>query len=92
MVACQQLRTHETLNSDFYLHVTSKGIVEDCHRVRFAPYKFCYDNTDLDFMESGLSLDVNNWDKIDDFNWLSLDQASPNWSLLPENERLDNWN
>lgn len=90
-VACQQLRTHETRDSEFYLHVTSKGIIEDCNQVRFAPYNFTYENSDSDFKESGLALEVNNWDKIDDFNWLSSDQASPNWSILPEEERKKEW-
>jgi hypothetical protein len=76
VVACQQLRTHETTDSDFYLHVTSKGIVEDCSRTRFAPYSFRYDGSDDDFAESGLSSDVNHWNEIDDFNWLSSDQVS----------------
>ena len=92
MVACQQLRTHETTESDFYLHVTSKGIIEDCHLTRFAPYKFSYEGSVTDVLESGLSSDVNNWDDIDDFNWLSSDQPSPNWSLIPEEERVQDWN
>ena len=29
----------------------------------------------------------NNWNLIDDFNWLSL-EPSPNWSILPEDERV----
>ena len=30
---------------------------------------------------------INNWDDVDDFNWLAADKASPNWSILPEAER-----
>lgn len=30
VLACQQLRVHTTTNSDFYLHVTSRAIIEDC--------------------------------------------------------------
>jgi hypothetical protein len=63
VVACQQLRTHETFDSDFYLHVTSKGIIEDCDRVRFAAYAFCYDGCDDDMAASGLGA-TNNWDKV----------------------------
>eukprot|EP00041_Stephanoeca_diplocostata_P013881 m.247982 g.247982 ORF g.247982 m.247982 type:complete len:68 (+) comp19501_c0_seq11:1785-1988(+) len=32
---------------------------------------------------SGLRRDVNNWDKVDDFNWLNPTEASPNWSIMP---------
>lgn len=39
-LACQQLRVHDTKGTDFYLHVTSKAIIEDCNTVRFAPYTY----------------------------------------------------
>ena len=29
--------------------------------------------------------------QIGDFNWLSTDRPSPNWSILPETERRANW-
>ena len=29
--------------------------------------------------------------QIGDFNWLSTDKPSPNWSILPETERRANW-
>lgn len=29
----------------------------------------------------------NLWDQVDDFKWLKVDQ-SPNWTVLPEEERL----
>ena len=31
--------------------------------------------------------EVNNWDKIEDFNWLSSSAPSPHWNVLPENQR-----
>ena len=31
--------------------------------------------------------EVNNWDKIEDFNWLSSSAPSPNWNILPESQR-----
>lgn len=30
----------------------------------------------------------NHWDEVDDFKWLKSEH-SPNWSILPENERLN---
>ncbi len=29
----------------------------------------------------------NQWDQVDDFKWLKTEH-SPNWSILPEGERL----
>ena len=31
--------------------------------------------------------EVNNWDKIEDFNWLSSSAPSPNWDVLLESQR-----
>lgn len=30
---------------------------------------------------------TNHWDQVDDFKWLKAEH-SPNWSILPEEERL----
>jgi len=89
VLACQQLRTHTTSGSIFYLKVTSKGIVEDCKELRFAPYALTYPGLEGHMNLSGLSPEVNNWDKIDDFNWLHTGKQSPNWSILPPEERQD---
>lgn len=82
-LACQQLRIHETRNTDFFVHVTSKAIIEDSQNVRFGIYKLSYDGIEEHYQMSGLNKNVNNWDKIDDFNWLAVDKPSPNWSTIP---------
>lgn len=87
-IACQQLRVHNTLDCDFYIHVTTKAIIEDSQRVRFAPYNFYYPDLDIHFGLSGLKTDRNNWHEIDDFNWLVTNKQSPNWSLIPVEERI----
>lgn len=87
-VACQQLRVHQTLSTDFYIHVTTKAIIEDSDKVRFAPYTFSYENLVEDFHISGLDPHSNNWDKVDDFNWLVNSKQSPHWSVIDENERI----
>jgi len=87
VVSCQQLRTHSTTNSDIYLHTTARAIIEDCKGIRVAPYNWSYPCIDQDFTDSGLNRSVNNWDQIGDFNWLSVDKPSPNWSILPEHDR-----
>uniref|UniRef100_A0A1E1W7X5 C-CAP/cofactor C-like domain-containing protein n=1 Tax=Pectinophora gossypiella TaxID=13191 RepID=A0A1E1W7X5_PECGO len=92
VTACQQLRMHTSNKCDIYLHVTSKGIVEDCSEIRTAPYNLYYEDLDKHFNMSSLDRNTNNWDGLDDFNWLAPDIPSPNWSILDVNERIDNWN
>lgn len=91
VLACQQLRIHSTVNSHFYIHVTSKAIVEDCSSVKFAPYNWKYDDLEEHYALTGLNRYRNNWDKVDDFNWLAADAHSPNWSILEESERITSW-
>jgi hypothetical protein len=91
VIACQQLRTHSTTKSSFYLHVTSRGIVEDCNNVKFAPYNLEYPELNEHYAVAGLDQSRNNWDDIDDFNWLASDKHSPNWSLIPECDRAKSW-
>lgn len=91
VVACQQLRIHTTTQSDFYLHVTSKGIIEDCKQVGFAPYNLSYPKSEEDFSKSGLNKEINNWDRIDDFNWLTKEKASPHWYILEDHQRKKDW-
>lgn len=90
-VACQQLRVHTTRDTRIFLQVTSRAIVEDCSGVQFAPYSWSYSGIDKDFEGSGLDRNKNNWSDVDDFNWLVPGVASPNWSLLPEEERVTQW-
>ena len=87
LAGCQQLRTHRTTSSAFHLHVTSKAIVEDCSGVEFAPVDLDYPGLETDFSVSGLDGKVNNWDKVDDFNWLASDEPSPNWSVMDQGKR-----
>lgn len=82
---CQQMRAHKSNDCDFYLYVRSRVIIEDCHSCRFAPYGRDYGKRQEEFVQANLD-SVNNWDQIDDFNWLSS-QPSPNWSIIPEKER-----
>ncbi|XP_064602629.1 tubulin-specific chaperone C-like [Liolophura sinensis] len=91
VLSCQQLRIHTTTESKFYIHVTSRAIIEDTTRVEFAPYNWKYDGLDDDYNMSGLDLSRNNWAYIDDFNWLASDQHSPNWSLIDEKDRVQAW-
>lgn len=87
-LACQQLRVHTTTKTNFYLHVTSRAIIEDCNTVAFAPYNWSYSEIDADYDRTGLDRLRNNWDDVDDFNWLASDMHSPNWSIIAEEKRV----
>lgn len=91
VVACQQLRVHTTTDTQFYLHVTSRAVIEDTTRVEFAPYSWTYDTIDDHYAAVGLNRKRNNWDDVDDFNWLASDQHSPNWGLIAEEKRAISW-
>lgn len=88
VLASHQIRVHHAKKSDFYLRVRSRPIIEDCAEVRFAPYCLSYDGIDKDLKESNLDMETGNWENVDDFKWLRAVQ-SPNWSILPENDRID---
>lgn len=55
--------------------------------LKFAPYQLSYDELDSHYETSGLNCLINNWYDVDDFNWLVKDKQSPNWSILPEEQR-----
>lgn len=88
---CHQLRVHSTTHSKFYLHVTSRAIVEDCSNLGFAPFNWKYENLRSDFASAGLDPSENNWSLVNDFNWLKADEPSPNWFIISEDQRTDNW-
>ncbi|KAK3376743.1 tubulin binding cofactor C-domain-containing protein [Lasiosphaeria ovina] len=80
VVLARQVRIHECENVDLYLHSTSHPIIEDCKGMRFAPAPTYY-------ISSRDEQEKNQWDQVDDFKWLKSDH-SPNWSILPETERI----
>jgi len=90
-VSCQQLRTHDARRCKIYLHTTARAIIEDCSEVQFAPYIWTYPGIDADYTASGLDRKINRWEEVGDFNWLATDTPSPNWSVIPESERVTGW-
>ncbi|KAK0649399.1 tubulin binding cofactor C-domain-containing protein [Cercophora newfieldiana] len=80
VLVARQVRIHECENVDLYLHCLSHPIIEDCKGMRFAPAPACY-------LAESDKAEENQWQKVDDFKWLKADH-SPNWSVLPEDERL----
>ena len=95
VMAAQQFRIHDADTCHFYIHVTSKAIIEACQNLKFAPYNLNYGHIDRDFKDGKLPWKnvTNNWDKIDDFNWpsASANKPSPNWSILAESDRKSLW-
>ncbi|KAK7908940.1 tubulin folding cofactor C- variant 1 [Apiospora marii] len=82
VVAARQVRIHECENVDLYLHCGSHPIIEDCSGMRFAPIPATYYTGKAE--EVGAE---NQWDRVDDFKWLKA-ESSPNWRVLPEEERV----
>ncbi|EPQ67277.1 Bgt-1621 [Blumeria graminis f. sp. tritici] len=80
LLASRQVRVHECHNVKIYLHSTSRPIIEDCRSIQFAPIPQCLTTSTLEEV-------TNQWDQVDDFKWLRS-TPSPNWSVLPEEERL----
>ncbi|XP_078503240.1 tubulin-specific chaperone C [Lissotriton helveticus] len=88
---CQQLRVHRSTNTRIYLHVTCRAIIEDCRRLGFAPLTWNYPGMGEDYLRAGLDRSRNHWSQVDDFDWLARDAASPNWGIVPEEERRVQW-
>lgn len=86
--ASQQLRIHDTVETDFYIYVTSSAIIENSKQLRFAPIML---NSSPILKKSFKMLNfdepTNNWKIINDFDWLSSYESSPNWCEIPEEER-----
>jgi len=81
-VACQQLRIHKAQNAVFRLHIVSRSIIEDCEDVSFGDLPSDYPATDGAWEAAGILKTKNNYKLVDDFNWLNVQQPSPNWKLL----------
>lgn len=83
----RQLRMHTSQRVDFYVHASSHPIIEHCSALRFAPYPTLPARMAANaFMAAGLQPEHNQWQLVDDFDWLKATH-SPNWSVLCEEER-----
>lgn len=83
VVACHQFRMHATTNTDLYLHVGSMPVIEQCTRIRIAPYPF--EILTPDTRESQHFA-------VQDFDWI-LPGQSPHWSRMDDASRVgaDHW-
>lgn len=64
-LACHQLRIHESLDTDFYINVASRAIIENCKNVRFGPYSWSYKGVNENFNETNLKM----IDNYEDDSW-----------------------
>jgi len=82
LLSCHQLRLHNCHDLVVYLCCATKPIIEECTGIKFSIYPSAF----------LLTNSTNLWDQVEDFGWLKK-QASPHWSVLPEDERLsdDAW-
>lgn len=88
IIASRQIRIHNSHDCSYYLHTASHPIIEHCKGMRFAPYNLSQQDTGDRFQEAQLNQQDNHWQEIDDFDWLRA-QQSPNWSIIPVEERLE---
>lgn len=79
-LCAQQLRIHSTTKCTCFVLTTSKPIIEDCVSLRFDRYQFEYENISNDFEAAAIDPEKGFFNQVIDFNWLSTDKPSPNWS------------
>jgi hypothetical protein len=85
--ACHQLRIHNSHGCRLYVRCASHPIIEDCSDMGFAPYALQYEQWEADMSKAGLS-QAGCWDNVVDFRWHKT-EASPNWFVIPESERIE---
>ncbi|PSR75827.1 tubulin-specific chaperone C [Coniella lustricola] len=81
VVNARQVRIHECENVSVYLWAGSRPIIEDCTGMRFAEIPAQY-------LTSDQEPSTNQWNQVDDFNWLKS-EASPNWRAITPGEAND---
>ena len=83
--ACSSPRAARSCGS-LYLHAASHPIIEHCFSLRIAPYPELPPPLDGAIAAAGLRAELNQWNLVDDFDWLKQSQ-SPNWSVIDEAQR-----
>ena len=83
-----QLRIHQTTKSNFYVLTNSNPIIEYSKENIFHPLKIKYEGFDDIVKISGIDINNNNWNKIQDFQWLKKDK-SPNFEIDETNELIE---
>ncbi|KZT04949.1 TBCC-domain-containing protein [Laetiporus sulphureus 93-53] len=79
VLGCHQYRMHTSSQTDVYIAVSSKPIIEHCTNIRFSLYPAPLRSADTNPMGNNLS--------VQDFSHIRP-TPSPNWALLAENELI----
>ncbi|XP_055351208.1 tubulin-specific chaperone C-like [Paramacrobiotus metropolitanus] len=88
VAACQQLRVHNSSDLQCYVHLASAGIIENTTNAQFGPYTLRYDGLEKDFEAANLAQEENNnWQNVQDFDYVVSKKRSPNVRIIPESER-----
>ena len=83
--ASRQIRIHDTFDSTFSIYTQSRPTIEHCKGLKFAPYSATNPKMTEWLQKCEFALERNEWENVQDFNWLRAN--SPNWSVLPVEER-----
>ena len=83
-----QLRIHQTTKSNFYVLTNSNPIIEHSTDNIFHPLKIKYEGFDNNLKISSVDINKNNWDQVQDFQWLKKDK-SPNFQTDETNELIE---
>jgi len=75
------LRIHDTMDSEFYLQVSSGPVIESCDRIRVAPLE--HESTES---LASPATTANRWNEVQDFDWMKP-EPSPHWRVLSVGER-----
>ena len=82
-----QLRIHQTTKSNFYVLINSNPIIEHSQENIFHPLKIKYEDLEQNIKISGVDINNNKWDQVQDFQWLKKDK-SPNFTTDDTNELI----
>ncbi|XP_005105257.1 protein XRP2 isoform X2 [Aplysia californica] len=89
VVACQQFRTRDCFQIDTFLLCGTQPIIESSSRMKFACYRYAYEQLDSQFKKAGLSVYNNNWSNIHDFTPVPGEDA--NFSFLPLDAKVEDF-
>ena len=82
-----QLRIHKTTKSNFYVLINSNPIIEHSTENAFHPLKIEYEGYKDNLKISGIDVNNNKWNQVQDFQWLKKEK-SPNFEIDDTNELI----
>lgn len=90
VVGCQQFRMHNSNNIDIYFRGASNPVIENCSAIRFAEYPHILAQSSDEDLSLITSCGQDDRPVVQDFTHIRS-TPSPNWCVLPEGEREQNW-